>query len=155
MHSQIVYTGRVSWLEFTSVIGLLLSGSAVLLLDQWSKNTVRLFGPGHSISCGHFIRIRYVINFNQIYRNETVRQMMVLVWLTALASAAILRYSGLWFQGSASLVGLGLALGGAAGNLVDIWRHQAVVDFIDFGWWPVFNFADVGIVGGLLLAFWH
>jgi lipoprotein signal peptidase len=31
----------------------------------------------------------------------------------------------------------------------------STIDFIDFGWWPIFNFADVGIAGGLLLAFWR
>jgi lipoprotein signal peptidase len=30
-----------------------------------------------------------------------------------------------------------------------------VVDFIDLGWWPVFNLADIGIVGGLIAAFWY
>ena len=137
------------------MIGLLASGGTVLLLDQWSKSVVRLFGPNHSISCGHFLRIRRVANLNRIYRSVKIRRMMALVWLVALASAVALHDSGLWFQGPAALTGLGLAFGGAAGNLVDIWRHQFVVDFIDLGWWPVFNFADVGIVGGLLLAFWR
>ena len=27
-------------------------------------------------------------------------------------------------------------------------------DFIDLRWWPVFNIADVGIVVGLVVAFW-
>jgi len=50
------------------------------------------------------------------------------------------------------MFGLGMALGGAAGNLRDILRHRYIVDFIDLGWWPVFNLADVAIVGGLILA---
>ena len=53
------------------------------------------------------------------------------------------------------MTGLGCALGGAAGNLVDIVRRHHVIDFIDLVWWPVFNLADIGIVGGLLLTFWH
>jgi signal peptidase II len=53
---------------------------------------------------------------------------------------------------------LGLLLGGATGNLVDrIFRapgpgRGAVVDFIDFRVWPVFNLADSAIVCGGLLA---
>ena len=137
------------------MIGLLASGSAALLFDQCSKQAVRMFIPDGCISCGHFLRIRRVNNLNRIYRSGNARKLMGLLWLVALVSAMVLRYSGLWFQGQVPLIGLGLALGGAAGNLLDIWRHQAVVDFLDFGWWPVFNFADVGIVGGLLLAFWH
>jgi len=50
---------------------------------------------------------------------------------------------------------VGFAIGGAAGNLTDILRQQYVTNFIDLGWWPVFNLADVAIVGGLLLAFWR
>ncbi|NLP04943.1 signal peptidase II [Candidatus Fermentibacteria bacterium] len=59
--------------------------------------------------------------------------------------------------GRASIVGLGLVLGGALGNLLDrILRGGAVLDFIDVGTsgWrcPTFNLADAAItVGGLLL----
>jgi signal peptidase II len=137
------------------VIGLLVSGGTVLLVDQWSKSAVRVLGPDGCISYGHFLRIHRVANLNRIYRSVNIRRTMALVWLLALASAVVLHNSGSWFQGPAALIGLGLALGGAAGNLLDIWRHQFVVDFIDLGWWPVFNFADVSIVGGLLLAFWR
>lgn len=48
----------------------------------------------------------------------------------------------------------GLVTGGALGNVTDrILRPPGfpsgdVVDFIDLGWWPVFNLADVGIVVG-------
>lgn len=49
-------------------------------------------------------------------------------------------------------IGLGVGLGGAAGNLFDLWRHDAVIDFIDPGWWPAFNLADVMIVAGTIAA---
>jgi len=38
--------------------------------------------------------------------------------------------------------------------MLDLLRRKYVLDFIDLGWWPVFNMADVGIVAGLVLAFW-
>lgn len=53
---------------------------------------------------------------------------------------------------------LGLLLGGAAGNLVDRLLRDpgvargAVVDFIDFRFWPSFNVADSAIVCGAVLA---
>jgi lipoprotein signal peptidase len=28
------------------------------------------------------------------------------------------------------------------------------MDFLDLGWWPVFNFADVAITIGVTLALW-
>lgn len=51
--------------------------------------------------------------------------------------------------------GLGLVIGGALGNVSDRVRQGAVTDFLDFHWgtyhWPAFNFADVAIVGGVVL----
>ncbi|GFP38074.1 hypothetical protein HKBW3S44_01754, partial [Candidatus Hakubella thermalkaliphila] len=47
--------------------------------------------------------------------------------------------------------GLGLALGGAIGNLIDRIIHGKVTDFIDFRIWPVFNLADASVVIGLAL----
>lgn len=52
----------------------------------------------------------------------------------------------------------GLVTGGALGNVIDRVAREPgfpsghVVDFLDLGWWPVFNLADVGIVVGALLV---
>lgn len=52
--------------------------------------------------------------------------------------------------------GLGLVLGGAAGNLLDrLLRTPGalrghVVDFVSVGWWPVFNVADSCLVAGVI-----
>ncbi len=49
---------------------------------------------------------------------------------------------------------LGLIVGGAFGNLIDRVRLGYVVDFIQVGWFPVFNLADSAItVGAALLMF--
>ena len=52
-------------------------------------------------------------------------------------------------------VALGLAVGGALGNVVDRLRFGRVVDFLfvhlgSFDWWPVFNIADAAIVVGFI-----
>jgi signal peptidase II len=52
------------------------------------------------------------------------------------------------------MVGFGLIMGGALGNVVDRLArgHDGnVVDFIDFGWWPVFNVADSCLFIGVAL----
>ncbi|WP_394214487.1 signal peptidase II [Brachybacterium vulturis] len=52
---------------------------------------------------------------------------------------------------------LGLVLGGALGNIHDrLLRdpspfHGAVVDFLELPHWPVFNIADMAVVGGAIL----
>lgn len=79
---------------------------------------------------------------------------LVVLWFLSLLSAIFLHRWASWFQADTALVGLGLSLAGAAGNLIDIVQHGYVVDFIGIGCWPTFNFADVGIVAGLVLAFW-
>ncbi|MGI9596345.1 MAG: signal peptidase II [Acidimicrobiales bacterium] len=55
------------------------------------------------------------------------------------------------------IVLFGAIAGGAIGNLIDrVFRASdgplsgAVVDFIDLGWWPVFNIADSAIVVGVV-----
>ena len=48
---------------------------------------------------------------------------------------------------------LSLILGGAIGNWIDRLRFGAVIDFIDFRVWPVFNLADAAITIGVSLYF--
>lgn len=54
--------------------------------------------------------------------------------------------------------GLGLILGGAAGNLVDRYFRAPgvlqghVVDYVSVGWWPVFNVADSCLVAGVIVV---
>ncbi len=125
-----------------------------MLLDQWSKRVVQVHLADRGISWGCVLRIRCLTNPKDIYRRDSARVVLVLVWFTALVSAIILHRSGAWFQSHVALFGLGLAFGGAAGNLLDILRNRYIVDFIDLRWWPVFNLADVAIVAGLVVALW-
>jgi signal peptidase II len=131
---------------------LIFTGVLLLALDQSSKAlaNARAIQP---ITCGSIFQIRYVINQRRFYQSPFCAAVLSALWVVALASALALHWSKMWFQSASALAGLGCALGGAAGNLLDIaWRKQ-IVDFIDLGWWPVFNLADVAIVGGLMLAF--
>lgn len=49
---------------------------------------------------------------------------------------------------------ISLILAGALGNLIDRIRFGAVVDFLDFKIWPVFNIADTSISIGVVLLAW-
>lgn len=48
-------------------------------------------------------------------------------------------------------VATGLVLGGGFANLVDRAIGGSVVDFLDVGWWPTFNLADVFLSVGCVL----
>jgi len=50
---------------------------------------------------------------------------------------------------------LSLILGGAIGNWIDRLRFGAVIDFLDFRIWPVFNIADTAITIGVCLYFFR
>lgn len=47
---------------------------------------------------------------------------------------------------------LSFLLAGALGNLIDRVAYGFVIDFLDFKIWPVFNFADMYLVIGVLLT---
>lgn len=129
---------------------LLTVAAITLLFDQITKRVVRArLGVPVRVP---LLQIREVQHRERIYDRVGFRATLIAVWCAAAIAAVWLHNSGIFHSG-AELASMGCALGGAAGNLVDILRRRHVVDFIDLGWWPVFNLADVAIVGGLLLAF--
>jgi len=77
--------------------------------------------------------------------------LLVVIALVLVAALAVLAWRT---RRPGVALALGLVLGGALGNLTD-WlvrsHHGAVVDFIDFRFWPTFNLADASIVVGLAL----
>lgn len=64
----------------------------------------------------------------------------------------------LWWRFDSSAVrspwGLVFLGSGSFGNLIDRLARRAVVDFIDVGFWPVFNAADSFILAGVVLLAW-
>ena len=81
--------------------------------------------------------------------------------LAALVVVLVLATSGSATTRPSVAVSLGLLLGGAFGNLVDRavrgsegFLRGAVVDFVDVGFWPVFNLADSAITCGCILLLW-
>lgn len=54
---------------------------------------------------------------------------------------------------SAAVLALSMVLGGGLGNLTDRINMGYVIDFIDVGFWPVFNLADSFVsIGAFILA---
>jgi len=129
-----------------------IAGVLVLALDQGTKWWVRT-RPSPSVQRHAIVRIRRVNTVRSAFRQRSGRASLVAGWLIALLCAIALLGTGAGLQTDIARLGAGAALGVAAGNLFDILRRRSVTDFIDLGWWPVFNIADVAIVAGLALAF--
>ncbi len=78
-------------------------------------------------------------------------------WLL-LVIAAITVCAILWYRRGTHLkpdvdIALGCVVGGAFGNMIDRVMQGYVIDYISVGWWPVFNLADMAIVGGGIWLF--
>ena len=127
-------------------------GAIVLLLDQATKALAVAVLSQRTIDLG-FMDLRLVRNLNAAFSLPVgifpgfflVVTVLVLV-VVARALATIDRL--------AIAAAFGMVAGGALGNAVDRMTRApgfpdgAVVDFFDLRWWPVFNIADIGIVGG-------
>jgi signal peptidase II len=132
---------------------LLAAGTLVLAFDQATKRLiVRCLTEGRSVHIGSRIRVRLVTNRGGVLAPVLTKPAVVALWATLIVGVLVLSRYDLFFPGPVARVGLGCALGGATGNLVDrLWRG-GVIDFIDLGFWPVFNLADGAILAGAVLA---
>lgn len=133
--------------------------AGVIAADQMSKQWIlENLGPNPLMKVipiiDDWLRIVYWRNtgvaFGLFQNNSNLFQWVALL-ITAGAIYAYVRYlpnDKLLVQ-----VSMGLILGGALGNVIDRIRLGYVVDFIQVGWWPIFNLADSAItVGATLLG---
>lgn len=132
----------------------------VVVADQWSKHwALDALGDG---SRRHVI---WTLQFN-LTRNSGMAFSTGTGAGRFIGIAAMLVIVAIVFVGSrvdsrTVAVAAGLVLGGAIGNLVDRaargsgFLGGAVIDFIDFQWFPIFNVADIGVdVGAGIFVVW-
>lgn len=81
-----------------------------------------------------------------------------LVILAIVALIFLLNYEKSFISNKKNIMAFGLVYGGLLGNLIDRVMYNYVIDYIKlvFGnyHFPIFNFADMSIVIGVLLIFW-
>jgi len=130
----------------------------VIAFDQLTKHwAVTSLGTDREIDV--FWTLRFNLGFNN---GMAFGQAQGFGPLIAVVATLVIVYLLVTLRNEASrmsTIGMGLLIGGAAGNLIDrLFRGDdgvlrgAVVDFIDFQWFPIFNIADMAInVGAFLL----
>jgi len=134
---------------------LVVAAILTFAVDQAGKRFVlKRFAKGQVSSSALLVRIRRITNPNMGFGFIRNRHILLALWVLLVLSTVLVIYSGRFFVSHVARLGLGLALGGATGNLWDVMRRQGVVDFIDLRFWPVFNLADVAIVLGAASALW-
>jgi signal peptidase II len=152
MTSSDLYTSKATRGLLLIVIAL-----AVIGLDQLTKYLVRAHMElGESIPREGIFRLTYTTNTGGAF--GILANQAFLLALVAIIGIAVflvyLRYIPL--ESTLLRVGLGLAFGGAIGNLLDRLRLEGrVTDFIDIGAWPVFNVADMSIVVGTIIIAYY
>jgi len=131
-------------------------GLLVIILDQWTKHLVQTSLPVHSpvpVIPG-FLWFTHTYNPGVAFGKFPQGGPLLVVAALGAAVGIIVYRARLLRMGIRihPLLQLGLALpmGGALGNVIDRVRLGEVIDFIDLGWWPIFNVADSAITLGAL-----
>ena len=139
--------------------GLLTIAGLIVLLDRWTKRWIMAhFHVGDSQSVTSFFSLTYVRNTGTAFglfqgRNDVLLTLAVIILAVLFYSARGICERGGWL----SFLGVALVIGGAIGNMIDRWRFDQVIDFLDFHFWPVFNVADSAIsigTAGILIGLW-
>lgn len=145
-----------------SVISGLLVAVLVFGFDQWSKwyMMVVMDLPNRPpIEVNSYFNLVTVWNQGVSFGMfASHNQPQILIALASVITLILL----IWLSRNESKIvalALGLAIGGATGNIIDRIKFGKVFDFLDFhisGWhWPAFNIADCGVVIGVVLLCIH
>ncbi len=136
----------------TSRMSLLIS-AVIVLLDQVSKAWAL-----RDLADGRIIHVIWTMQFNLTYNRGMAFSRGTgigpIIGVIGLVVVALLLLSLRRADNTLTRVATGLIIGGAVGNILDRlfrgsgWMRGAVIDFIDFQWWPVFNIADMAIMIG-------
>lgn len=121
---------------------------SVLAADQVSKALVLSWSRAADSNTG-FLAIRKQLTRRGPLMCAVAKPTLVGLWLGSAAIAAVLVRAGAIADNALNVTCIGAALGGAAGNVADRLRREAIVDFIAIGRWPPFNLADTAIVAGV------
>jgi signal peptidase II len=135
---------RVAWGRLAAV------AAAVLAVDQATKAlVVASIDRGENVAFFIGIDLTHVRNTGVAFGAFSGAGTLIAV-LSAIALVGLVAFFAVNFARRALWLPVGAVVGGAAGNMVDRVRVDAVIDFIDPVAWPAFNLADVAIVLGIL-----
>jgi len=131
----------------------LLISAVIVLLDQVSKAWAL-----RDLADGRIIHVIWTMQFNLTFNRGMAFSRGTgigpIIGVIGLVVVVLLLLSLRRADNTLTRVATGLIIGGAVGNILDRlfrgsgWMRGAVVDFIDFQWWPVFNVADMAIMIG-------
>lgn len=129
--------------------------SVVIAVDQLSKFWAEQALDDRVIDIFWTLRFRLIYNTGSAFSLGAGAGRIIAV-LVLVVIGVLIAYSRSVPRGPMLFL-IAVIIGGAIGNLIDrLFRADdgflsgGVVDFIDFQWWPVFNIADMAVVGGAI-----
>jgi signal peptidase II len=127
----------------------MLTAALVVAADQFSKAYVLARWPLAAASAPRpFVSIRCMLNRQGTLAALAGMPALAALWAAMIVLAALVLHTGLLGHDALVPIGIGAAIGGATGNVLDRLVRGAVVDFVAIGPWPVFNLADAALVAG-------
>lgn len=126
-----------------------LSLLAVATVDQITK----LLFTNKEYSVAGLNIIKYTENAGAAF--SILQGQRLLLIAVAIAALAALAYYTTKIREKRMQVGMGMLMGGIAGNLIDRVFLGYVRDFIHLGGWPTFNIADTSMVAAIALITTH
>ena len=139
---------RVFWPYGIGLFALL------LFIDQYTKYFIRSsYTLGLSVKAMPGLWFSYVQNTGAtwgLFQDSNT----IFIWLSIIAFGFLLYFYDS-FSTTTEKICYVLLLAGLWGNLIDRVSYGFVIDFIDFGWWPVFNIADSCISIGIIVFLLH
>lgn len=97
------------------------------------------------------------VNFGLLSADDAMGRALLILFTGGISAALII--GALWAKRPLTALGLGVAAGGAIGNLIDRFTYGAVADFINMSGFGIrnpwsFNVADIAIFIGFGLLLW-
>lgn len=140
------------WRSIVAIVAL------IVAVDQATKTWAL-----NALDDGHVVHVLWTLQFNLAFNTGMAFSrgggMGPVIGVVSMAVVVALFVSLRRQRAGLRVVSSAVVAGGALGNIIDrlfrgdAWLRGAVVDFIDFQWWPIFNVADMAIVvGGIALA---
>lgn len=131
--------------------------AAVLVVDQLTKvwAVASLEGQPAVNLAGEYLRLTFVRNSGAAFSLGSGST--IVISLIALGIVAVLIVRARHLRSVGWAIAMGGMIGGALGNLIDRALRTPgglrghVVDFIALPYWPVFNVADMAVVGSAIL----
>lgn len=119
----------------------------IAILDQFSKFLIKQnFQLNHSIPViKNILHLTYVTNTGSAFGLFKGLNLFFIIFSIIVIAVVLYNLKNIKKNEKLMQFAVGLLLGGTLGNLIDRIAYGAVIDFIDFRIWPVFNVADSAV----------